>query len=193
MKTFNEFLKESSLSRVLHHTQNSNIGMISASRGEHTPEQNKAANKSLEKDIRGHGHGIIHVTGHYTENKGTPEEKHVKEHSMLVVGKKGSDSSELLGHLKTLGAKYNQDSILHKAKGDEHANLHGTKEGSWPGLGQTHNVGKFHPNRAAEFTSHLKGNKSFTFSEGVEPELIFEMDEEYFKALEKAELMYNIK
>jgi hypothetical protein len=191
MKSFNEFLKESSLSRVLHHTEKSNIGMISASRAENTPEQNKKNNKSLEKDIRAHGHGVVHVTGHYTENKGTPEEKHVKEHSMLVIGKKGSDSSELLNHLKALGSKYNQDSVLHKAKGDEHAHLHGTKEGSWPGLGQTHNVGHFHPNRAAEFTSHLKGNRSFTFSESDETKFL--LDENYFKALEKAELMYDIK
>lgn len=192
MKTYNEFLKESSLSRVLHHTEKANIGMISASRGENTPEQNKQANKNLEKDIRDKGHGVVHVTGHYTENKGTPEEKHVKEHSLLVVGKKGSDSNELLGHLKHLGQKYNQDSILHKGKNDEHAYLHGTKEGSWPGLGQSHNVGKFHPNRAAEFTSHLKGHKSFTFSESDESK--FFLDEEYFKALEKAETMvYTIK
>jgi hypothetical protein len=192
MQTFKEYLTESSLSRVLHHTKNTNIGMISASRGEHTPQQNKEANKSLEKDVRSHGYGVVHVKGHYTENKGQPNENHVEEHSMLVLGKKGADGGALLGHLKHLGEKYKQDSIMHKSHDEPHAHLHGTKEGGWPGKGQTHNVGEFHPNRAAEFTSHLKGNKSFTFSEGYESKFL--MDEEFFNAKEKAETMvYEIK
>lgn len=192
MQTFKEYLTESSLTRVLHHTEHSNIGMISASRGEHTSQQNKEANKSLEKDIRSHGHGIIHVKGRYAENKGTPQEKHVEEHSMIVIGKKKDDGGELLKHLKHYGEKYNQDSILHKGASDEHAQLHGTSHtGSWLKHGETHNVGKFHPNRAAEFTSHLKGHKSFTFSEGYEEKFL--MDNEYFNAKEKSEtIVYEI-
>jgi hypothetical protein len=165
MKTFNAFLNESSLSRVLQHTKERNVGMITAHRGENTAEENKKHNKELEHHIRKAGYGLVHVKGRYVENHGTPQAKNVDEHSFLVVGKKGHDHGQLLHHLKKWGEHYKQDSILHKSHDDEHAHLHGTKEGGWPGKGKSHNVGHFHPNRAGEFHTAMKGKRTFAFEE----------------------------
>ncbi len=163
MQNFKTYLNEASLSRVLSHTEGRNIGMITAHRGEFSAAENKTRNTELEKSIRDSGHGFIKVRGRYVENHGTPNARNVDEHSYLVVGKKGNDGGKLLGFLKKQGEKYGQDSILHKAHNDEHAFLHGTKEGGFPGKGVSHNVGKFHPNRAGEFHTTMKGSRTFAF------------------------------
>jgi hypothetical protein len=168
MQNFKTFLNEASLSRVLAHTQNRNIGMITAHRGENTAEENKSKNKELEGSIRKAGFGVIKVKGRYVENHGTPQARNVDEHSFLVVGKKGKDDGHLLGFLKQHGEKYGQDSVLHKAHDAEHAFLHGTKEGGFPGKGETHNVGTFHPNRAGEFHTAMRGSRTFAFSESIQ-------------------------
>ena len=175
---FSQYLIEQSLSRVYDHTKNRSIGIITASRGNYdgkTAEEhdawNKARNKRLEKDLRDAGHSYIKVTGRYTENKGTPEEKKVTEHSYLVIGKKSEDDKKgkhyekMKSDIIHLGKKYNQDSVLIKHHSDENAHLHGTAEGGFPGLGVVHSVGKWHPNRTGEFYSQMKGNKTFTFED----------------------------
>lgn len=194
MQSFSEFLQESSLSRVHSHTQNSDIAMISAHRGENSPEQNEHTHKALEHDLRAKNYGIIHVHGTYTENKGTPTEKTVHEKSMMVIPHKGTNSEHFLSHMKEMGQKYKQDSILHKAASDKTAKLHGTNpKGSWLKHGETHDVGSFHPNRSAEFMSHLKNkSKSFTFSESVETKFL--MDNEWFRQKERSEtITYTLR
>ena len=166
-KNFKEFLNEASVGRVLQHTQGRNIGMITAHRGEYTASENKERNKQLESDIKGSGHGFIHVKGRYIENHGSPNSKAVDEHSYLVIGKKGDDSGHLHNTLTSLGKKYGQDSVLIKKHNSDNVEFHGTKEGGWPGLGKIESVGKFHPNRAGEFHSVLHNNKTFSF-ESVE-------------------------
>lgn len=162
MQSFKNFLNEASLGRVHQHTQGRNIGMITAHRNEHTAQENKERNKNLEHDIRKHGYGFVKVKGRYIENHGTPQAKPVDEHSYLVVGKKGHDNGALKGFLKKHGEKYGQDSVLHKAHNESDAKLHGTREGGWPGKGKSESVGKWHPNRAGEFHSVMKG-KTFAF------------------------------
>lgn len=164
MKSFKTLINEASSNRVHQRIENRNIGMITAHRAENTTEENRKNNSDLEDSIRKAGHGFVKVNGHYTENRGTPQEKHVKERSYLVIGKKGDDNGALKGFLLKHGEKHKQDSVLHKAAGDETAKLHGTKEGGWPGKGQTHDVGKFHPDRAGEFHSSMRGaKKTFAF------------------------------
>jgi hypothetical protein len=163
MQNFKTFINEASLSRVYAHTKDRNIGMITAHRGENTEKENKSRNKKLENSIRSAGFGHIKVKGRYVENHGTPQARNVDEHSYLVVGKKGDDKGHLLGFLKKHGEKYGQDSVLHKAHNEEHAFLHGTKEGGFPGKGEKHNVGTFHPNRAGEFHTAMKGSRTFAF------------------------------
>ena len=163
LKEAKTIFNESSLSRVHAHTQGRNIGMITAHRGENSKEENEKRNGELEKKIRGAGYGFVKVKGRYIENHGTENARPVDEHSYLVVGNHGDDKGHLLHFLKKQGEHYGQDSILHKAHDEDNAKLHGTKEGGWPGKGETHDVGKFHPNRAGEFHTVMKGSRTFSF------------------------------
>lgn len=141
--------------------------MISASRGDLPSSENKERNKSLEKDIRGAGYGFVHVRGRYIENYGKKDQREPSdEHSYMVIGKKGDDAGHLKGTLTKLGSKYNQDSVLHKSHNETNAKLHGTNETGYPGKDKSVDVGEFHPSRAGEFHSLLKGKgKTFTFEE----------------------------
>ena len=169
LKSFREYcqiIKEAanrSLSRTLHHIHKTEMGTMSASRGENTPHQNNVANKNLEHDLRSRGHSIVHTHGDYEENQGTPQARKVHEHSMIVHARQGSPRGELLTHMKELGTKYKQDSILHKHADDHEATIHSTKHGE---EGQHFSVGKAHantPNPNGE--THLKGKRSVTFKE----------------------------
>ena len=159
MKTVSSILNEASLSRVMQHTRERNIGMITAFRSENTKQENIKLNKQLEADIRKIGYGVIRVKGRYIENYGSDSATPVDENSYLVVGDKGDDKGKLLQHLHMLGKKYKQDSVLHKSHADEKATLHGTREGGWPGLGKTHETGTWHPDRAGEFHTLMRGGK----------------------------------
>jgi hypothetical protein len=154
-----------SLSRIRQHTQDRNIGMISAHRGEHTPEENKQRTAELASDIKAGGFGHVHVKGRYIENHGSENARPVDEHSFLVIGKKGDDGGALKGFLKKHGEKYKQDSVLHKPHNSTTASLHGTshREDSFPGHGKVHDVGEFKPQRAGEFHSVMKSRKTFAF------------------------------
>lgn len=161
--TFKTFLNESSLGRVYQHTKDRNIGMISASRGEHTAEENKTRNNELEGHIKKAGYGYIKVKGRYVENHGTPDARPVDEHSFLVIGKKGNDNGELKSFLSKHGEKYSQDSILHKSHDEKEAKLHFTKNIDTTKKGDEVSVGEWHPNRANEFHTLMKGGKTFAF------------------------------
>jgi len=161
-----------SLARVHQHVQGRNIGIITAHRGGNASPEDRARNNdrnaSLSKDISDAGYGYIHVRGRYIENHGTPHAKPVDEHSFMVIGKKGNDNGALKNFLIKHGQKYDQDSVLHKSHDSTHAHLHGTsaRENSFPGLGKSHDVGEFHPNRAGEFHSVMKGRgKTFAFED----------------------------
>jgi hypothetical protein len=183
MKTFKTLINEASLGRVYSHTKDRNIGMITAHRAENTAKENHDRNKELEDHIRKAGYGYIKVKGRYIENHGTPQAKHVDEHSFMVVGKKGDDKGELKSFLKKHGEKYNQDSILHKAHDETTAKLHGTREGGFPGKDKSHDVGTFHPNRAGEFHTAMKGNKKTFAFESIDflsPKSFFSREETIF-------------
>lgn len=156
-------MNESSLSRVYHHTQHRNMGIITAHRRSLTPQENAARNAELHDEIRKH-FGLIHIHGSYIENKGTPEESHVKEHSFLVVGADHDDSGHLKGFLRKHGEKYGQDSVLYKAHDSTHAHLIGTKkEAVDPAYHEHKDIGTWHPNRMGDYQSELKGKKGRTF------------------------------
>jgi hypothetical protein len=150
-----EDLAAASLSRVYNHTMNRNIGMITAHRGDLSPEENKKRNEGLKHEIRKH-FGYIPVHGSYVENKGTPHERHVKEHSFLVIGKKGHDAGHLKGFLKQHGEKYGQDSVLYKPHDDENAHLIGTNDTPDLKKGESVSIGKWHPNRTSDYMSKLR-------------------------------------
>jgi hypothetical protein len=178
MAEFSKYLLEQSFSRLLNHTQNRNIGLISAARGDLSPAENNHRHAQLKDDLRKSNLGYVRVSGAYTENKGEPNERHVKEKSLLVIGKEGHDNGHLLGTLKNLGKKYGQDSILHKSHEQKTAQLHGTNDSPFPGKDKSVDVGEWHPNRAGEFHSLLKGkpSKPFQFGEQVlfDPNVVYE-------------------
>lgn len=173
---FNEFLLEASFNRLAQHTRERNIGMISASRGSLSSEENNKRHNELKKMVRAHGLGFVRAKGRYIENYGKPDARNVDEKALLVVGKKGDDKGHLLHTLKKLGSHFDQDSILHKPHNSKSASLHGTNDSGWPGKGQKHDIGSWKPNRAGEFHSLLKGRKPFAFAE----EFYFLNDKSFF-------------
>jgi hypothetical protein len=154
IKPFSKVVLEASFTRVHQHTRNRNIGMILASRDDLTSEENRQRHTALKSDVRKAGYGFIDVKG-----------SNVDEKSLLVVGKIGDDKGHLLGHLKHLATKYNQDSILHKPHNSEKILLHGTNETGYPGKDKHIEVGSWHANRAAEFHSLMKNRKPIAVGE----------------------------
>ena len=146
MKTFKQFLDESSLSRVVSKSKKGGTAILSGSRADKSPKENKARAKQLDKDIRGKGlGGATKATGRYTEKDDeTGKETKVKERSHIVSsGKKGKRKFKKA--IKSLGKKYGQDSVLiQKKKGT--AGLTATRKG---GLGDKKSVsiGKMRPGR----------------------------------------------
>lgn len=163
-----------SLSRILGHTEDRNIGIISASRGRYPKQENKTRTNELATDIRGAGFGFVKMSGHYIEGFGQEGEKTpVTEEVFFVIGKDKEDSGHLKSALKKLGAKYDQESILFKPFGDPKAYIVGTTsvnedgEPVWPGLGTEVEAGTFHPNKVGQFFTKMKSGKTFVF-EGIE-------------------------
>ena len=81
MKTFKEFLDESSLSRVVSKSKKGGTAILSGSRGDKSKAENKARAKQLDRDIKGKGYGgATKATGRYSERDDkTGKETKVKE------------------------------------------------------------------------------------------------------------------
>ena len=162
MKTFQEFcsqLDESSLSRIKSKSDKGGMAVISGSRGDKSKKENKARAKQLDRDIKGKGlPGATKVSGRWTENSGTKDEKKVKERSHVVTsGKKGKRKFKKA--VKALGKKYGQDAVLHQTK--KTGTLSATRKG---GLGKDKRVkaGTMKPGRTGENDTKVK-NKTFTY------------------------------
>ena len=162
MMTFLEFMQESSLNRIRQKDKKGGMAIMSAQRGDKTKKQNAARSKQLDKDIRGAGlPGATKVSGRYTENPGTKDEKKVGERSHVVSsGKMGKKRFKKA--ITKLGKKYNQDSVLVKKKPKGDAALVGTNKSSYPGMGKSDKVGKMNPGKTGEFDTKIK-KKTFTY------------------------------
>ena len=170
MKTFKEFLEESSLSRIKSKSDKGGMAIISGSRADKSSKENKARAKQLDRDIKGKGlPGATKVTGSYVEKGDDGKEKKVKERSHVVTaGKKGKRAFKKA--VKSLGKKYGQDSVLTQTKktGTLSATRKGglgTKPKDKRPLGSTKRVGlgKFKPQgKNPEGQSQIKG-KTFTY------------------------------
>jgi len=166
-KTFEQFMlecysiQETSLTRVMSKSQKGGMAIMSAQRGDKSKSENKARSKQLEKDVRGAGlPGPTKVSGRYTENPGTPQEKKVGEKSHIITpGKKGKRKFKKA--IEKLGKKYNQDSVLLQRKKGGESTLKGTSKTSWPGEGKNVKIGSMKPGRTGEFDTKVK-NKTFT-------------------------------
>jgi hypothetical protein len=186
MKTFQEFMvecysiQETSLTRVMRKSEKCGMAILSGQRGDKSKSENKARSARTERRIRGAGlPGPIKVSGRYTENPGTPEEKKVGEKSHVVSSgkmgkKKFKKTIEKLGTERGLKQKRNapegssrddQDSVLIQRRPKGSATLKGTSKTSWPGKGKNVGVGKMKPGRTGEFDTKVK-NKTFTYEDG---------------------------
>ena len=168
MKTFNEFcsqLDESSLSRIKSKSDKGGMAVISGSRGDKSKKENKARAKQLDRDIKGKGlPGATKVSGRWTENPGTKDEKKVKERIHVVTsGKKGKRKFKKA--VKSLGKKYGQDAVLTQTK--KTGTLSATRKGGLKD-NQGKNIkrakaGKFRPGRSSpEGDTQIK-KKTFTY------------------------------
>ena len=86
MKTFKQFLDESSLSRIKSKADKKGIAVVSASRADKSSKENRARAKQLDKDIRDKfKRGATKVTGSYSEkDEKTGKETKVKERSHVI-------------------------------------------------------------------------------------------------------------
>jgi len=159
---FKTFMQESSLNRIRQKDKKGGMAIMSAQRGDKSKKQNAARSRQLDKDIRGAGlPGATKVSGRYTENPGTKDEKKVGERSHVVSsGKMGKRKFKKA--ITKLGKKYNQDSVLIKKKPKGSAALVGTNKSSYPGMGKSDKVGKMNPGKTGEFDTKIK-NKTFTY------------------------------
>ena len=166
MKTYQEFMLECSqldeggLSRIVSKAKKKGMAILSGSRGDKSSKENKARAKQLDRDIKGKGlPGATKVTGRWTENPGTKDEKKVKERSHVVTsGKMGK--RKFKKEVKKLGRKYEQDAVLTQTK--KTGTLSATRKG---GLGKDKRVkaGTFKPGRSSsEGDTKIKG-KTFTY------------------------------
>ena len=172
MKTFKEFLEESSLSRIKSKSDKGGMAIISGSRADKSAKENKARAKQLDKDIRGKGlPGATKVTGRWTEKDDkTGKETKVKERSHVVTsGKKGKRAFKKA--VKSLGKKYGQDAVLTQTK--KTGTVSATRKG---GLGKDKSsykkrknvkrfsVGTMRPGRSSTEGDTKIKNKTFTYS-----------------------------
>ena len=162
MKTFKEFMQESSLSRIQSKSDKSGIATMSADRGNLSRKQNQARAKQLQKDIRGKfGRGPTKLKGSYDEkDEKTGKSRKVKEKSFAIDrGKMGK--RKFKKEVKKLGKKYGQDSVLTQTK--KTATLHATRKGGLGPKTKGIGVGKFRPQRKnPEGQSQIKG-KVFSY------------------------------
>ena len=165
-------INEASLGRIYQHVVSNpkmkNWGVVTASRGELTPAENKQRNKELENDLRKLGYGFVHVDGMWqecrkpdTEYKDCPDDMKVptEEKSLFIP----NISQQ---HIQALGKKYQQDSVLfadEKTKEKGEATFIDSKSG------EAFNIGKFAPGKVAQGYSKMKGGKVFTFEPEAEP------------------------
>ena len=161
MKTYKEFMQESSLSRIKSKSDKSGVAALSADRGDKSRKENQARSKQLQKDIRGSfGRGPTKVKGSYLENPGTKDERKVKEKSYVIDRGKLS-KKKFKKKVKTLGKKYGQDSVLTQTK--KTATLHRTRKGGLDKKGE--NVGMFKPQGKNPYgQSQIKG-KTFSYGD----------------------------
>ena len=166
MKTFKEFLDESSLSRIKSKSDKGGMAALSASRAGKSAKENRARAKQLDRDIRGRGlGGATKVTGSYVEKGDDGKEKRVKERSHVVTsGKMGKRKFKKT--VKALGKKYGQDAVLTQTK--KTGTVSATRKGGLGKDSQGRNVkrikaGKFKPGQTSpEGDTQIK-KKTFAY------------------------------
>ena len=166
MKTYKEFMQESSLSRIKSKSDKGGMAVISGSRGDKSAKENRARAKQLDKDIKGKGlPGATKVSGRWDETDDkTGKTSKVKERSHVVTSGKKS-KRKFKKAIKALGKKYGQDAVLTQTK--KTGTVTATRKG---GLGKEagkpvkrFTAGTLKPGRTSpEGDTKIKG-KTFTY------------------------------
>jgi len=161
MKTYSEFIQESSLNRIASKSDKGGVGYISAERADKSKKENNSRTKQLTKDIRGAGlPGPTKVEGQYKE-AGQPKPSKEKT-SVVSSGKMGKKRFKKT--MKKLGKKYDQDSVLVQKDKNSQGKLHPTtKAGKQDLKGWDGKVGKMKPGTSGDMQTRVK-NKTFTYS-----------------------------
>ena len=171
-KKFQEYLQESSLSRLWRHNEKHDCGAMTAFRvaaecggGEkYSKSDNAKRNKSLLAKIKSKGYGATTLKGRYPEGG-----KSVTEISYFIVDLE--DGGNLENDMKKFGEDFEQDSVLFVPKGaiqnKSKAHLIGTNhcKNNWLGYHKTEtfNKGKMGYDSPI-YTSYVNG-RPFIFEE----------------------------
>ena len=174
IKEYINKVEESSLNRVKDAVDNHTCGAITSFRGNRTRQENLKNNNEILAVLKVKGFSITTVKGAYVENFNSDNEQEVGERSFFVVNRKveGNDGGELEKVLRSLGEKYDQDSILIVYNGI--GTLIGTskRDDAYPSYGQKEKVGSGKYGKASgQFFSRVKG-RQFAFEEVKEPDSI---------------------
>lgn len=159
MRTFREYLNETTLSRVWAHFEDleRTCGIISAFRNGLPHDDNVERTHQLASEISSAGFGYHFVDGRYTYDNGIE----AKETSIVIYG--GPDhSGKLKGLLRQWRMEYEQEAVIYKPSGTDHAIVLADS-------GEL-DIGVFHPNRVASQMSTLRGrgSRSFVFEAAFE-------------------------
>ena len=160
MKTYTQFIQETSLNRVASKGDKGGVGYISAERADKSKKENNARSKQLTKDIRGAGlPGPTKVEGQYKE-AGQPKATKEKT-SVISSGKMGKRRFKKT--VQKLGRKYDQDSVLIQQNKKKGGKLSPTTQAGKKDLGKWDGkVGKMKPGGKGEMQTRIK-NKTFTY------------------------------
>ena len=161
MKTYKEFMQESSMSRLKAKADKGGTAVMSASRGDKSKKENSARAKKLDRTIRSKfGKGATKVSGRYMEkDEKTGKETKVKERSHVISsGKMGKRKFKKA--VKSLGRKYGQDAVITQQKGSKDATLKRTRKGGLPK--RNIKLGKMKPGRTGDNDTRIKG-KTYTY------------------------------
>lgn len=164
-----EQLVESSLSRVLEHTQVRDFCIITAYRNAYSKKKNEARNRELLASIKDLKCGGIALTGVWQESPedidyedAKPEDlTEVVENSYFIPKPDSMSSKEFVDKMFELGNKYNQDTILLVCKSEGYCGVYKTKSRT---IDNPFPTGKIQVNKIEQAYSRMRGkNIPFVF------------------------------
>lgn len=158
MLSFTEYLQEKNieegnpLARVQKFEKtNRPTAAITGYRAGKSPEENKAAMKSFDKDLRAKGYG-------FRKSEGTWEGGKEPSRFVTAKGKGNRHVKQFKRDMTNLSAKYDQDAVA--LRHNKTTNLVGTNDTGYPGKGKVDNVGKTAYNvKDAPFQTEFKPSK----------------------------------
>lgn len=149
-------LNEEALSKLAGALKNNDYAfcVLTASRGENSPEKDKKDNEELRKLARKMLFGYRRVLGHYIEKDEAGNEYDHADDSILITCH-AKDALKLLEFGKQMMNRYKQESILFKFPNGEVQLIKRDKT--------VQKLGDFHPNSLANYMSTFKNGRSFVF------------------------------